>query len=153
MVTLECNFQLSIIVTEIVSTLYTPEGASIEAAEHFLSLLRQWSQSLPQQVRMTIAPSPADEDAQGLVVGSLHISCYYYFAVILVSRPFLISNLIAKSSTDQGTAEERDLGDGSTSKTVAEMGGVCIDAAVLMAQTCSDVDETGFLLENMCILK
>jgi hypothetical protein len=150
--TLQSSFELSLLVNEIVNTMYSPEGASVKTGEHYLALLNQWSQSLPSQIRIKTLPVSADEGARARIVGSLHVSCYYHFAVMLVSRPFLISHLIATANLRQEYLEDH-FSDMGTNKTISGMAQVCVRAAVLMAQACSDVDEAGFMLENMCIVK
>ncbi len=152
LLTLQSSFELSLLVNEIVNTMYSPEGASVKTGEHYLALLNQWSQSLPPQIRIKTMPVSADEGARARIVGSLHVSCYYHFAVMLVSRPFLISHLIATTNM-QHEHLGNHFGEMGKNQTISEMAQVCVRAAVLMAQACSDVDEAGFMLENMCIVK
>ncbi|CAI7665964.1 unnamed protein product [Penicillium glandicola] len=85
----------------------------------------------------------------------MHVACSYHFAVILVTRPFLISALSVRLAR-----LHHSLSAGDPSEEVPEedqahsrLAAACIDSAVYMLQTCLEVHKSGLLLRNMCILK
>lgn len=148
---LDATYHLGIVVDGIMNEFYSSKNMTVEIAELHLSRLREWSDSLPPQLRISGVPQEESPQAQISLLGSLQISCFYYFAVMLVTRPFLISSLTAGlASLQDGTDSALSVEDGQE---VAELASACLNAATFMAQTCADVLELGSLLENMCLLK
>jgi hypothetical protein len=146
---LNASFGACSIVAEIMPHL---DSSPLESAmaERFLGRLRDWSSSLPQEIRHFKRDQTSLSLAeQEQIIGSIHVSCVYYFAVMMVTRPFLISHLMARLPA--ASAAERDTSpDGLEESNLAQ---ACIDSAVLMAQTCHDALQSGILLKNMCIMK
>ncbi|KAJ5239005.1 hypothetical protein N7468_003624 [Penicillium chermesinum] len=150
---LGASFQLSLILSEIIGRLYSEKGASSEIAEVLLRQLKHWSDNLPDSLRRS---SVADEEAtitQERIISNMHVACSYHFAVILVTRPFLISLLSIRLAqlhqTLAITTQDESISDPAQSRLAA----ACIDSAVYMLQTCIEVHQTGYLLRNMAILK
>ncbi|CRG91843.1 Thiamine repressible genes regulatory protein thi1 [Talaromyces islandicus] len=127
-----------------------------ETAEHFLYRLRQWISSLPHEFRHLAA----DHDAISLIrekaIGSVHVSCIYYFAIILTTRSFLISHLMARlkelsilapASVDSPSAQV------NTNIKIPRLANVCTQAGAYMANMCEKAMLSGLLLRNMCIVK
>lgn len=148
------SYQLSLIVDEITNRLYSEKAASIEKADLLLAKLNRWSDQLPECLR---TPSTKNEDSDAVqerIIGNMHVACSYHFAVILVTRPFLISTLSVRLarlhqafSTD-GASETLEE-DPAHSK----MAAACIDSAVYMLQTCKEIHQSELLLRQMCLLK
>jgi hypothetical protein len=131
----------------------------VPTAEAFLQRLRQWIQGLPRDFRRI----PFDDELEAMsvtresAVGNIHVSCIYYFAVILTTRSFLISHLMSRlkessiiasnptSPTTAGSAEHQ--------RTSPQLAHVCISAATYMANMCEKAMLSGLLLRNMCIMK
>lgn len=131
------------------------------SAEHYLQLLREWSQVLPASLRQR--PRKGDVARQGdanhreTMIANVHVAGTYYFGIILVTRQFLIQHIVpqlrgqaAKRKNSQGMGE--GLG-GDESETIAELSRACIEAATYMAQMCREAVDAGVLLGNMCIIK
>jgi hypothetical protein len=102
--------------------------------------------------------TPADnehpDDAQERVLGNMHVACLYHFAVILLTRPFLISTLsvrLARLHQSLSTTGSTDFPD--EDPVHSRLAAACIDSAVYMLQTCLEVHQSELLLRNMCILK
>ncbi|KAG8406511.1 hypothetical protein J3459_019226 [Metarhizium acridum] len=72
-------------------------------------------------------------------IGSVHVSCLYYFAVTLVTRPILISTLTAPPASG-GLIQ-------------SQLASACLDAAVYLIQACMDARKVDILYGNMCIMK
>lgn len=147
-----CSYQLSIIVQEIIGRLYTDKTASADTANGLLERLNRWSEQLPDSLR-TPSQSGDSNAAQEHSIGNLHVACSYHFAVILVTRPFLISTLsvrLARLHSHSNDEIETALKEDPASSRLAT---ACMDSAVYMLQTCSEVHQSDFLLRNMGILK
>ncbi|KAL4946767.1 hypothetical protein BDV06DRAFT_181504 [Aspergillus oleicola] len=151
---LVASYQMTKILDEIVSRLYTDKAASTEVAESLLDKLKQWSNDLPQS--LLSSPSTPQERiaAQEHIIGSLHVACAYHFAVIIVTRPFMISVLgvrLARLHQDSpGLIHDDTLLEDPAHTRLAN---ACVESALYMIQTCLEVHQSRLLLGNMCILK
>ncbi|PYH92670.1 Zn(II)2Cys6 transcription factor [Aspergillus ellipticus CBS 707.79] len=151
---LVASYKISGILDEIIARMYSKEGASAEAAESLLKRLKRWSDDLPEPL---VEPPSTDFDepaARRHIIGNLHIACTYHFAVISVTRPFLISALGVRLARlhngSAGRVSDESLQDEPAHSNLAT---ACTDSALYMIQTCSEVHRTGLLLGNMCIMK
>ncbi|GKZ35532.1 hypothetical protein AbraIFM66950_006194 [Aspergillus brasiliensis] len=87
----------------IVNTLSKGRLLDVITAEGLLAQLQKWARSLPPTLRQfhrgpnssssSAALEPADRQR---LVGSIRVSCLYYFAVILITRPYLIAYLMSR---------------------------------------------------------
>lgn len=150
---LVASYQLSLIVDEITSRLYSEKAASAETAGLLLAKLNRWSDQLPECLR-TPSESEEPDAAQERVIGNMHVACSYHFAVILVTRPFLISTLsvrlarLHQAFSSDGPSEPLEE-DPAHSRLAA----ACIDSAVYMLQTCKEIHQSELLLRQMSLLK
>ena len=147
----EAGFRLAILVDTIMNDCYESKVMTVGSTEAHLRKLRQWSESLPPQLRLSSVPETNDGHAQKSFLGSLQVSCFYYFTIMLVTRPFLIEHLTGDSAATTKSAA-------STSETqntqeTSDMATACLNAAMYMAQACSDFLKLDLLLENMCLIK
>ncbi|KAL3469632.1 hypothetical protein BJX99DRAFT_240964 [Aspergillus californicus] len=152
--TLVASYDMARILDEIVSQLYNEKAASTDMAESLLDRLKRWSNDLPES--LLSSPSTPQERiaAQEHIIGSLHVACAYHFAVIIVTRPFLISVLgvrLARLHQDSPGIIQDDmlLEDPAHTK----LANACVESALYMIQTCLEVHQSRLLLGNMCILK
>lgn len=138
----------------------------VPTAEHLLGNLRRWIQSLPPSLRARLEsgsamhPETLETGALNEVhrqAGVLHVCCIYYFAVILITRPFLIAYLLSRL---RGRAPDQLISDPSENSdiaiknsTVSKMAQVCVSAAVYTAQACVSSKRSGFEFGNLCLLK
>ena len=147
---LKASFEVCSIIVEITPQLDKPGSISLSKAEDFLNGLQNWSATLPAEVRRfsRSTDEPLKLGDRERTIGTVHVSCLYYFAVILVTRPFLIKHLMAHMSNDTDPR--------ATSSAVAgvsDLAQACVEAAMLMANMCYEALQSGVLLKQMCILK
>ncbi|KAI2789369.1 hypothetical protein POX_d04857 [Penicillium oxalicum] len=148
------SYQLALIIDEITTRLYSERSASTETADLLLAKLNSWSSLLPECLRTPLVGNDDPVAAQERIIGNMHVACCYHFAVILVTRPFLITTLSVRlarlhqtfaSVTPHEPLEE----DPAHSRLAA----ACIDSAVYMLQTCREIHQSELLLRQMSILK
>ncbi|KAJ5945893.1 hypothetical protein N7454_002732 [Penicillium verhagenii] len=147
------SYRLSLILNEIIGRLYGDQTASIEKAEILLGKLNRWSEHLPDSLR-TQAENEIPDDAKKRVIGNMHVACLYHFAIILLTRPFLISTLsvrLARVHQSFSTNETNDSPEEDPAH--SRLAAACIDSAVYMLQTCLELHQSELLMHNMCILK
>ena len=151
-VVLKASFDVCSIIAEITPKLDEEGSIGSGMAEAFLKRLRDWSATLPAGMRHF--SRSADElltlQEQERTIGNIHVSCVYYFAVMLVTRPFLITHLMAHMSTGAG---KEALEVSSMMTEVADLAQACIDSAMLLAQMCCEALQSGILLKQMSVLK
>lgn len=119
------SYQILSIVDDAVEKLYREGKASAASVSNFMSKMERWSASLPSGLRTS-------SDSKS-TISNIHVSCLYYFAVTVVTRPILVASLNSQEPSALATA--------------------CLDAAVLLIQTCADAKSAGVLLGSMCIMK
>lgn len=148
---LNASYRLSLILDDIITRLYNEKSAPADVAESFLGKLNLWKSDLPES--LLSPPSMTDQSylAQEHIIGSLHVACSYHFAVIIVTRPFLVSVLSLRlARLAQDFPEDQIPQDDPAHSKLAS---ACTDSAMYMMQTCIEVHRSQFLLGNMCILK
>lgn len=148
---LGASYRMSLILDDIISRVYNEKSASAEAAESFLGSLNQWKDGLPPSLL-----SPPQDDgplAHEHVVGSLHVACSYHFAVIAVTRPFLVSVLSLRLARLGQDVSEGMPAIPPEEPAHTNLAAACVDSATYMMQTCLEVHHSQLLLGNMCILK
>lgn len=124
--------------------------AEVDRVDHTLQEIRQRMNTLPRQFRI-IKVSDLESlqpDELARTIGNIHIAATYYFSVILVTRPYLISTIITKLANEQ----TGNLGTNVT-RSYPQMAEACIDAAMFLASISLNAQKSGLLLANMCILK
>lgn len=91
------------------------------------------------------------------MIANVHVAGTYYFGIILVTRQFLIQNVMpqlhghaskAKKGQHQNNREGYKGADA-----VADLSRSCIGAAIYMAQMCREAVDAGVFMGNMCIIK
>ncbi|KAK9792786.1 putative Zn(2)-C6 fungal-type domain-containing protein [Seiridium cardinale] len=155
-VALSATYEASTVLESIVHKAAQDSNMDAGTAENFLQMLREWSQALPPVLRQrprknSVPLGPTYREAS---IGNIHVACTYYFGVILTTRHFLIQHTmpLLRKPPQKGGPEDKSHATRESGK-VAEMAHVCIEAAVYMAQMCSEAVDVGVLLGNMCILK
>ncbi|KAL4981306.1 hypothetical protein BDW68DRAFT_196785 [Aspergillus falconensis] len=151
---LVASYSIARILDDIVSLLYNERAASTEVAESLLDKLKQWSNDLPEALLSSPSTPQERVAAQEHIIGSLHIACAYHFAVIIVTRPFMIQVLgvrLARLHQDSpGIIQDDTLLEDPAHTRLAN---ACVESALYMIQTCLEVHQSRLLLGNMCILK
>lgn len=147
---LDATYKLSLIIRKDLVGLIDKKGLSVELVECHLKNLKVWTTNLPTDLQLSSVPECPRPEAQLRIIGSLHISCFYYFSVIIATRPFLIPFLLRRLPDGQHIPE---LDVKATTSQEAKLAHTCLNSAIYMIQTCSEVMDSGFLLRNMCIIK
>ncbi|WEW55956.1 hypothetical protein PRK78_001391 [Emydomyces testavorans] len=148
------SYTITDLMDMITNELYGQKAVSTEAAEKFLRKLDRWSKMLPDSMRTASCNLDCPEE-QEQTLGSIQVVCFYYFATMLVTRPFLISTFTARlvrsrtsiipSKSCPPTPHE--------DPTHAKLASACVDSAEYLIQACQDARKANLLLENMCIMK
>ncbi|KAF2764550.1 hypothetical protein EJ03DRAFT_241901, partial [Teratosphaeria nubilosa] len=124
------------------------KGSFREVAEavELLKKTRAWSEALPFELQPgRTAAVPAQTGT-----AQLHVTCAYYFTIILVTRPFMIASLARRlRASSNGESMMND----PTDPKVLELGQVCLDSSIYLAKAAQAALTSGALLGNMCILK
>ncbi|KAF7197417.1 putative transcriptional regulatory protein [Pseudocercospora fuligena] len=120
-------------------------------AESFLQRLRTWNDSVPAELRHFASVKdttlgPADREQ---FIGSVHVACSYYFTIILVTRPFLISHLVSQIRRRRRPSLDK----ANQTSAVSDLAQACLDSAVYMAKTGYMGISSAILSNNMCLLK
>jgi hypothetical protein len=118
------------------------QGTNLDsaAAESFLSRLRQWNEtSLPPELRDC---NPLDRE---LFIGAAHVACTYYFTIILVTRPFLITHLLTQIRRKRRPSVEP-----ADTARIPDLAQACVDAAVY---TVAAVESALIASNNMRLMK
>ncbi|KAL3249933.1 hypothetical protein ABHI18_011415 [Aspergillus niger] len=149
------------LLNNIVETLSKGGLLDVPTAEGLLSQLRKWSSGLPTGLRQFRSishslPFLEPGDRQRLV-GSIHVSCLYYFAVILVTRPYLIAYLTSRL---RGKAPDHLISDPDEASDVAiknnkvsKLAQVCVSSSLYMIDMCRRAKSAGLVFRNFCLLK
>lgn len=145
----------------IVDKLSTGNMLHIPTAESLLEQFRRWSQSLPPVLlRFVFFPSDGaslDPVDRQLLIGNIHVSCVYYFSVILVTRPFLIAYLISRlrgRAPDQLISDPDEASDiNIKNNKVSKLAQVCVSSAIYMVNMCQTAKSSNFFFGNLCLLK
>lgn len=131
------------VIDDINTKLYSKQDVRPAVVEQLLSSIDSWKrdfspllqQSSPENL---LIRGDSSMDPKKGSVGIVHISCLYYFAVMLATRPLFISAL----TLHQQKQDEE-----------SSMGEACLEAAKYLAQTCAEALDAGLLESNMCIMK
>jgi hypothetical protein len=151
----------SSLLEDIVNKLSKGNMLHVPTAEGLLEQLRQWSRALPPTLRQFTSTSGdgscLDFADRQLLAGNIHLSCVYYFAVILITRPFLIAYLMSRlrgRAPDQLISDPEEATDVRIkNNTVSKLAQVCVSSAVYMADTCAKAKASNFTFGNLCMLK
>lgn len=140
---LNASVQILLITEAIVVEIYSRRKISLQLTEGISLQLRGWSNRWLQPLKVVVA---TDDEAQ--VSGACQVLSTYYYAVMLVSRPFLMYELYRRLSADapplpHGAASAAAAATLSSGKT--KLADACIDAASLMVDPVLDLMERGLL--------
>ncbi|RAQ51219.1 hypothetical protein AFGD_003555 [Aspergillus flavus] len=150
-----------ILLDNIVDTLSKGKLLDIITAEDLLMQLRKWSGSLPTTLRQFYHPFHSSQtleprDRQRLV-GSIHVSCLYYFAVILVTRPYLIAYLTSRlrgKAPDHLISDPNEASDVTLKNNkVSKLAQVCVSSSLYMVDMCRRAKSAGLVFRSFCLLK
>lgn len=136
-------YKIVSIIDDINTKLYSQGDVRPEVIEKLLQAIDDWKDDLPPTLKQSTLQSSLRSwdtsiDGKQGSIGVVHVSCLYYFAVMLASRPMFISALTLQRG-------EKDAH--------SPIGEACLDAALYLAQICAEALEAGLLGSQMCIMK
>jgi hypothetical protein len=144
-VALAASYHIVSIIHHIVGTIYDKKMVTIAAIQQILDEIELWSLEIPQSFRSppnseTAGSCSNQEDSSHNAIGKIHVSCLYYFAVTLATRPVLVSTITSQAEAPPEQPQ-------------VSLSSSCLDAAMFLIQTCVGAQKAGLLYHNMCILK
>ncbi|KAL2256255.1 hypothetical protein VTK26DRAFT_1924 [Humicola hyalothermophila] len=144
---LNASAQIFLVMEAIVLEVYSRRKISPRLTEGISRELREWSTRWLQRLKDPIEGTTS-ENQPGLANGACLILSSYYYAVILVSRPFLMVELHRRLSDDYSFAA----GNGAIMTGKAKLADACIDAAILMVDPIQSLIERGQMTRRAPII-
>jgi hypothetical protein len=151
---LSATFEACTLIADIMQDLDRRHSMALEDAEHHLQKLQNFSDILSDDIKQFshTPDKPVTTFDQQRVIGNIHVACTYYFAIMLVTRSFLISHLMTKLR-DSSVTMFKTSPTNSSPTAIADMAQACTDSAMLMTQTCRKAFRSGLLINGMPLLK
>ncbi|RJE25882.1 hypothetical protein PHISCL_01789 [Aspergillus sclerotialis] len=126
-----------LIMERTINKVYTKRMVSLGLLQSLAREVQEKSSMLPKSLRVTASPKAQETPSlstQQFNLRNTHVSCSYYFAMMLLSRPFLITALRAKSLphfTENPRSGSTNDGKGNDISSEINDGAVtCIDSAI-----------------------
>ncbi|KAL2163585.1 hypothetical protein VTH06DRAFT_5643 [Thermothelomyces fergusii] len=141
---LNASAQIFLVIEAIVLEVYSRRKISPRLTEGISRELREWSDRWLQRLRETVDKA-APSDPPGTVNGACQVLSNYYYAVILVSRPFLMVELHRRLSEKSLVADKCHTGK-------AKLADACIDAAILMVEPVQSLIERGLMTRRAPVI-
>lgn len=135
---LNASVQILVILECIILEIYSRKKISMRLTEGISLQLREWSGRWLSALKDMIAQPASRNEAQ--VTGACQVLSSYYYAVMLVSRPFLMYELFQRLMDGSASSSRPTLTSGRS-----KLADACIDAASLMVDPVLDVIERGIL--------
>ncbi|ROT42874.1 fungal-specific transcription factor domain-containing protein [Sodiomyces alkalinus F11] len=150
--TLNASVQIFLITEEIVVEVYSRKKISYQLTEGISRRLREWAVQWLPRLRNVVAVAPAD-DNPGSTTGACQVMCSYFYAVILVSRPFLMFEMHKRLSGDLPRhGHPASHNDGAHSSVRSKLADACIDSASFMVEHVADLIDRGHLQGHMPLI-
>lgn len=139
---LSASVQIFLIIESVVLEIYSRRKISLQLTEGISRQLRDWSGRWLQPLKDVVASSPADAShANAKIVGVCQVLSTYYYAVMLVSRPFLMYEVCRRTSEGPAPGSKTNMFSGKS-----RLADACIDAASMMVDLVSDLIERGAMV-------
>lgn len=136
---LNASVQIFLIIEGIVVEVYSRRKISLQLTEGISRQLRDFSGRWLHQLKGVVSSPSAEDSAE--VNGACQVLASYYYAVMLVSRPFLMYELYRRLSPEPSTVYGR----AGLMSGKSKLADACIDAASLMVDQILDLIEKGFV--------
>ncbi|CAJ2504597.1 Uu.00g119910.m01.CDS01 [Anthostomella pinea] len=146
---LNASVQILLIAEGIVIELYSRRKVSLQLTEGISHQLRQWSNKWLSSLRRVILEPSGDCRTE--VAGACQVLSSYYYAVMLVSRPFLMYEL-CKRLPESATGSHSPIQNGDGSSGRSRVANACIDAACVMVEMVHDLVKRGLLDGRMPLI-
>ncbi|KAL2151455.1 hypothetical protein VTH82DRAFT_6553 [Thermothelomyces myriococcoides] len=141
---LNASTQIFLVIEAIVLEVYSRRKISPRLTEGLSRELREWSDRWLHRLKEAVDKAVSG-DSPGTANGACQVLSNYYYAVILVSRPFLMVELHRRLS-EKSLFADRCL----TSKT--KLADACIDAAILMVEPVRSLIERGLMTRRAPVI-
>ncbi|ORY67802.1 fungal-specific transcription factor domain-containing protein [Pseudomassariella vexata] len=145
---LNASVQILLITEGIVLEVYSRKKISMQLTEGISRQLRDWSNRWLATLKRIIG-LPSNQHDEPTVVGALQVLSSYYYAVMLVSRPFLMYEMCRR--LPQNPSSFQASGEGGSSGR-SKLAHACIDAASLMIEAVSESIQGGLLGGKMPLI-
>ncbi|KAI1077431.1 hypothetical protein F5B20DRAFT_260179 [Whalleya microplaca] len=142
---MNASVQILSITEDIVLRIYSRRKISLQLTEGISRQLRDWSNRWLLHLKRAITKSFHDDIPE--VVGACQVLSSYYYAVMLVSRPFLMYELCKRLPGRIDRHSARSVIDENSGR--SRLANACIDAASLMAELVLDLINRQVLDERM----
>lgn len=136
---LNASVQIFLILEGVVVEVYSRRKISLQLTEGISRQLRDFSVRWLQQLKSVVS-SPSEQNSAE-VNGACQVLASYYYAVMLVSRPFLMYELYRRLSPEPSSAYGR----AGLMSGKSKLADACIDAASLMVDQILDLVEKGLV--------
>lgn len=141
-------------IERIINEVYTQRTVPLRLLHSIAKDLREWSSKLPAELRIRPASGlNTIQLAQEEILRNSHVTCSYYFVMMLLMRPFLITHLRAKATSralnetqSEHIANGRSL---TLSKDIINGAVACIDSAIYALQLLYELMDSQMLFKNM----
>jgi hypothetical protein len=145
---LNASVQIVLIIERIVTEVYSRRKISSQLTEGVSVQLREWSARWLQRLKEAILDPPYRSNSTAC--GACQVLATYYYAVMLVSRPFLMFELVR--NLDNPHSSGRTSLTTGISKLKSKLADACIDAATLMVEPVLSLIERKAFTGSMPIL-
>lgn len=145
---LNASVQIFLIMETIVVEVYSKRKISLRQTEGISLDLREWSTRWLPRLKATVAKTVSADNASDLN-GAAQVMSTYYYAVILVSRPFLMHEVYRRKTVDSQQTTPTPSGLTSAKARLAD---ACIDAASLMVDPIHDLIQRGLMTQRAPVI-
>lgn len=136
---LNASVQIFLILEGVVLEVYSRRKISLQLTEGISRQLRDFSGRWLHQLKSVVSSPSAEESAK--VDGACQVLASYYYAVMLVSRPFLMYELYRRLPPEPSAVHGR----AGLMSGKSKLADACIDAASLMVDQILDLIDKGFV--------
>lgn len=148
---LSASVQAFLILERVVVEIYSRKQISIRLAEEISAQLRGWAVKwLAKLTRLTAETVSDDpESSRELIVGAAQVLSTYYYAVMLLTRPFLVYYLHEHLGNSQITVKDDAHSKPRASAGRAKFAHATVDAAILLVELVDGLIKRGMLTSRM----
>ncbi|KAJ5164608.1 uncharacterized protein N7500_006438 [Penicillium coprophilum] len=145
-----------LVMEHIINDVYTKRTVSLGLLQSLAQELQEKCSVLPKSLRKSSGPTVHGRLCQSIQQRNLrnaHVTCSYYFAMMLLTRPFLITILRAKTPSESARNPRargaNNGGDNDISSEIAHGATTCIDSATYTIQLLHELLTANMLFNNM----
>ncbi|KAI6784607.1 uncharacterized protein J7T54_006652 [Emericellopsis cladophorae] len=142
---LNASVQIMLITEGIVTEIYSRKKISLQLTEGISKQLREWSERWLHPLKDVL--SLPGEHTKAQISGACQVLASYYYAVMLVSRPFLMYELFRRLGDEPNAARYPAMSNGKS-----KLADACIEAASMMVDPIAELIEQRVLHSRMPLL-